>query len=100
MQNGWALQSGTSHFLGQNFARAFDVKYQTVEQKVRRPPPPRCRRRPSLLFERRFACRAPPEPACTPRALLADRRAAGGAGVGDVVGRVDAAPRRTRHDAL
>lgn len=25
MQNGWALQSGTSHFLGQNFARAFDV---------------------------------------------------------------------------
>lgn len=29
MQNGWALQSGTSHFLGQNFARAFDVFYQT-----------------------------------------------------------------------
>ena len=25
MQNGWALQSGTSHFLGQNFSRAFDV---------------------------------------------------------------------------
>jgi prolyl-tRNA synthetase len=32
MQNGWALQSGTSHFLGQNFARAFDVKFQTKEQ--------------------------------------------------------------------
>ena len=28
MQNGWALQSGTSHFLGQNFARAFDVTFQ------------------------------------------------------------------------
>lgn len=28
MQNGWALQAGTSHFLGQNFARAFDVKYK------------------------------------------------------------------------
>lgn len=27
-QNGWALQSGTSHFLGQNFARAFDVSFQ------------------------------------------------------------------------
>ena len=27
MQNGWALQSGTSHFLGQNFAKAFDVTY-------------------------------------------------------------------------
>ena len=31
MQNGWALQSGTSHFLGQNFAKAFDVTYQTQE---------------------------------------------------------------------
>ena len=31
MQNGWALQSGTSHFLGQNFARAFDVYYQNKE---------------------------------------------------------------------
>jgi prolyl-tRNA synthetase len=31
MQNGWALQAGTSHFLGQNFAKAFDVKFQTVE---------------------------------------------------------------------
>jgi prolyl-tRNA synthetase len=28
MQNGWALQSGTSHFLGQNFARAFEVHFQ------------------------------------------------------------------------
>jgi prolyl-tRNA synthetase len=27
MGNGWALQSGTSHFLGQNFAKAFDIKY-------------------------------------------------------------------------
>lgn len=32
MQNGWALQSGTSHFLGQNFARAFDVYFQTQEE--------------------------------------------------------------------
>jgi len=31
MQNGWALQAGTSHFLGQNFAKAFDVTYQTAE---------------------------------------------------------------------
>jgi prolyl-tRNA synthetase len=29
MQNGWALQSGTSHFLGKNFAKAFDVMYQS-----------------------------------------------------------------------
>lgn len=28
MQNGWALQSGTSHFLGQNFGKAFDVTFQ------------------------------------------------------------------------
>ncbi len=28
MQNGWALQAGTSHFLGQNFARAFGVTFQ------------------------------------------------------------------------
>jgi len=28
MQNGWALQGGTSHFLGQNFAKAFDVTFQ------------------------------------------------------------------------
>jgi prolyl-tRNA synthetase len=32
MQNGWALQSGTSHFLGQNFAKAFDVYYQTADK--------------------------------------------------------------------
>jgi prolyl-tRNA synthetase len=32
MQNGWALQSGTSHFLGQNFARAFDVYYQNATE--------------------------------------------------------------------
>lgn len=31
MQNGWALQAGTSHFLGQNFPRAFDVKFQTPQ---------------------------------------------------------------------
>ncbi|MDP6932408.1 MAG: His/Gly/Thr/Pro-type tRNA ligase C-terminal domain-containing protein, partial [Myxococcota bacterium] len=31
MQNGWALQAGTSHFLGQNFARAFDVTFQNSE---------------------------------------------------------------------
>jgi prolyl-tRNA synthetase len=30
MQNGWALQAGTSHFLGQNFAKAFDVTFQTA----------------------------------------------------------------------
>ena len=29
MQNGWALQCGTSHFLGQNFAKAFDVNFAT-----------------------------------------------------------------------
>eukprot|EP00471_Norrisiella_sphaerica_P007403 CAMPEP_0184488712 /NCGR_PEP_ID=MMETSP0113_2-20130426/13099_1 /TAXON_ID=91329 /ORGANISM="Norrisiella sphaerica, Strain BC52" /LENGTH=589 /DNA_ID=CAMNT_0026871675 /DNA_START=170 /DNA_END=1939 /DNA_ORIENTATION=+ len=29
MQNGWALQSGTSHFLGQNFAKAFDVQFSS-----------------------------------------------------------------------
>ena len=33
MQDGQALQAGTSHFLGQNFAKAFDVKYQTKEGK-------------------------------------------------------------------
>ena len=26
------MQSGTSHFLGQNFAKAFDVKFQTADQ--------------------------------------------------------------------
>lgn len=33
MQDGKALQAGTSHFLGQNFAQAFDVKYTTKEGK-------------------------------------------------------------------
>lgn len=33
MRDGKALQSGTSHYLGQNFSRAFDVKFQTREQK-------------------------------------------------------------------
>ncbi|MEO1449048.1 MAG: proline--tRNA ligase [Bacteroidota bacterium] len=33
MQDGKALQSGTSHFLGQNFAKAFDVKFATKENK-------------------------------------------------------------------
>lgn len=28
MQNGWALQAGTSHFLGQSFAKAFEVTYK------------------------------------------------------------------------
>jgi prolyl-tRNA synthetase len=31
MQDGKALQAGTSHFLGQNFAKAFDVKYASRE---------------------------------------------------------------------
>lgn len=31
MQDGKALQSGTSHFLGQNFAKAFDVKFASKE---------------------------------------------------------------------
>ena len=33
MQDGKALQAGTSHFLGQNFSKAFDVKYLTRENK-------------------------------------------------------------------
>ena len=33
MQDGKALQAGTSHFLGQNFARAFDVKFATRDGK-------------------------------------------------------------------
>jgi prolyl-tRNA synthetase len=33
MQDGKALQAGTSHFLGQNFAKAFDVKYLTKENQ-------------------------------------------------------------------
>jgi prolyl-tRNA synthetase len=31
MQNGWALQAGTSHFLGQNFAKAFDVTFTNTQ---------------------------------------------------------------------
>jgi prolyl-tRNA synthetase len=34
MQDGKALQGGTSHFLGQNFARAFDVKFLSKESKL------------------------------------------------------------------
>jgi len=34
MQDGKALQSGTSHFLGQNFAKAFDVKFLNKEGKL------------------------------------------------------------------
>ena len=34
MQDGKALQAGTSHFLGQNFAKAFDVKFTTNEGKL------------------------------------------------------------------
>lgn len=33
MQDGRALQAGTSHFLGQNFAKAFDVKFVSKENK-------------------------------------------------------------------
>ncbi len=57
MQDRRALQAGTSHFLGQNFAKAFDVKFQNPEGKL----------------EYRL---------------------------GDELGRVDAAGRRTHHDAL
>jgi prolyl-tRNA synthetase len=34
MQDGKALQAGTSHFLGQNFAKAFDVKYTNKKGKL------------------------------------------------------------------
>jgi len=34
MQDKRALQSGTSHFLGQNFAKAFDVKFQNADGKL------------------------------------------------------------------
>ena len=33
MQDGKALQAGTSHFLGQNFARAFDVKFSNAQNE-------------------------------------------------------------------
>ena len=34
MQDGKALQAGTSHFLGQNFAKAFDVRFASQDQKL------------------------------------------------------------------
>jgi prolyl-tRNA synthetase len=34
MQDGKALQAGTSHFLGQNFAKAFDVKFLSKENQL------------------------------------------------------------------
>ncbi len=34
MQDGKALQAGTSHFLGQNFAKVFDVKFLSKENKL------------------------------------------------------------------
>src|SRR5579864_6609335 len=34
MQNGFALQAGTSHDLGQNFGRAFDVRFQSKEGQL------------------------------------------------------------------
>ena len=34
MQDGKALQAGTSHFLGQNFAKAFDVQFTNAEGKL------------------------------------------------------------------
>ena len=34
MQDGKALQAGTSHFLGQNFAKAFDVKFLSKDDKL------------------------------------------------------------------
>jgi prolyl-tRNA synthetase len=34
MQDGKALQAGTSHNLGQNFSKAFEIKFQTRDQKV------------------------------------------------------------------
>lgn len=37
MQDGKALQAGTSHFLGQNFAKAFDVKFTNKEGKQETP---------------------------------------------------------------
>jgi prolyl-tRNA synthetase len=34
MGNGWALQSATSHFLGQNFARAFEIKFLNQKNEL------------------------------------------------------------------
>ena len=33
MQDNWALQTGTSHFLGQNFSKQFDLTFQSEEGK-------------------------------------------------------------------
>ena len=41
MQDRKALQAGTSHFLGQNFAKAFDVKFQDAERRAANTPGPR-----------------------------------------------------------
>jgi len=35
MQNGWALQTGTSHYLGQSFGKAFDVTFQSPDSSVK-----------------------------------------------------------------
>src|SRR4029450_13545645 len=60
MRDGKALQMGTSHNLGHNFARAFDIQYLS---RVRRGPPPPPPRRPCA------ARRAPPRgPPATPGA--------------------------------
>ncbi len=37
MQDGKALQAGTSHFLGQNFAKSFDVKFVNKENELEHP---------------------------------------------------------------
>jgi prolyl-tRNA synthetase len=34
MGNGWALQSGTSHFLGQNFAKAFEIRFLNANNEL------------------------------------------------------------------
>ena len=34
MGDGWALQAGTSHFLGQNFAKAFDIKFLNADNEL------------------------------------------------------------------
>ena len=34
MQDGKALQAGTSHYLGQNFAKAFDVKFTNDKNEL------------------------------------------------------------------
>ncbi|NED56623.1 proline--tRNA ligase, partial [Micromonospora aurantiaca] len=34
MRDGRALQAGTSHYLGTNFAKAFDIQYQDEERKL------------------------------------------------------------------